>query len=227
MAGPAPSTSAVTIEGKKRKRKRSNKSGPSDETPSTATAVPSTRKASPPPVDEEDVEPYIDEEQDLPAPKAKKEKLPKVVFASEASTLPPVDPLAILTSNPSATPAPLTSFDTLDLSDGTKKAIEGMGFTHMTEVQARTIPPLLAGRDVLGAARTGSGKTLAFLIPAMEMLNKLKFKPRNGTFVGLDFDNSIICGFLGTELTFLLSLCTCFLFAPSLFMMYIYPLPFL
>ena len=40
-----------------------------------------------------------------------------------------------------------------------------MGFDRMTEVQARCIPPLLTGRDVLGAARTGSGKTLAFLIP--------------------------------------------------------------
>ncbi|ORX68235.1 ATP-dependent rna helicase [Linderina pennispora] len=56
-----------------------------------------------------------------------------------------------------------------------------MGFTNMTEVQARTIPPLLAGRDVLGAAKTGSGKTLSFLIPAVELLLKLKFKPRNGT----------------------------------------------
>ncbi|KAJ1836874.1 ATP-dependent RNA helicase, partial [Coemansia sp. RSA 486] len=51
----------------------------------------------------------------------------------------------------------------------------------MTEVQARTIPPLLAGRDVLGAAKTGSGKTLSFLIPAIELLSRLKFKPRNGT----------------------------------------------
>ncbi|KAG0001243.1 ATP-dependent RNA helicase [Modicella reniformis] len=53
----------------------------------------------------------------------------------------------------------------------------------MTEVQARTIPPLLAGRDVLGAAKTGSGKTIAFLVPAVELLYKLKFKPRNGTGV--------------------------------------------
>jgi superfamily II DNA/RNA helicase len=39
--------------------------------------------------------------------------------------------------------------------------------------------PVLAapGKDVLGAAKTGSGKTLAFLIPAVEMLYKLKFKP--------------------------------------------------
>ncbi len=35
-----------------------------------------------------------------------------------------------------------------------------MGYTHLTEVQARTIPQLLLGRDVLGAAKTGSGKTL-------------------------------------------------------------------
>ncbi|RKO92981.1 P-loop containing nucleoside triphosphate hydrolase protein [Blyttiomyces helicus] len=53
----------------------------------------------------------------------------------------------------------------------------------MTEVQARSIPPAMTGRDILGAAKTGSGKTLAFLIPAIEMLTKLKFKPRNGTGV--------------------------------------------
>ncbi|KXN72909.1 DEAD-domain-containing protein [Conidiobolus coronatus NRRL 28638] len=51
----------------------------------------------------------------------------------------------------------------------------------MTEVQARTIPASLSGRDVLGAAKTGSGKTVAFLLPAIELLYKLKFKPRNGT----------------------------------------------
>jgi ATP-dependent RNA helicase DDX18/HAS1 len=35
-------------------------------------------------------------------------------------------------------------------------------------------------RDLMGAAKTGSGKTLAFLIPAVELLYKLKFMPRNG-----------------------------------------------
>ncbi|CAM9020524.1 unnamed protein product [Wickerhamomyces anomalus] len=74
-------------------------------------------------------------------------------------------------------------FTDLNLSAPTLKAIGEMGFTTMTPVQARTIPPLLAGRDVLGAAKTGSGKTLAFLIPAIEMLYSLKFKPRNGTGV--------------------------------------------
>ncbi|KAG8961149.1 ATP-dependent RNA helicase [Tulasnella sp. 419] len=72
-------------------------------------------------------------------------------------------------------------FSVLDLSEQTKKAIEEMGFKTMTPVQARAIPPLLAGNDVLGAARTGSGKTLAFLIPSVELLCRWKFMPRNGT----------------------------------------------
>ncbi|KAK8201638.1 ATP-dependent RNA helicase HAS1 [Phyllosticta capitalensis] len=72
------------------------------------------------------------------------------------------------------------SFAELQLNPKTNKAIEQMGFTNMTEIQRRAIPPLLAGKDVLGAAKTGSGKTLAFLIPVVEMLSALRFKPRNG-----------------------------------------------
>jgi len=73
-----------------------------------------------------------------------------------------------------------TRFTSLGLSEQTLKGLADMGFTDMTAVQARTIPALLAGRDVLGAARTGSGKTLAFLIPSIELLCRMKFKPRNG-----------------------------------------------
>lgn len=72
-------------------------------------------------------------------------------------------------------------FSELALNPKTIRAIEVMKFENMTEIQRRAIPPLLAGRDVLGAAKTGSGKTIAFLIPAIEMLSSLKFKPRNGT----------------------------------------------
>ncbi|RDW62793.1 putative ATP-dependent RNA helicase HAS1 [Coleophoma crateriformis] len=75
------------------------------------------------------------------------------------------------------------TFEELGLTEKTMKALAEMKFTNMTEIQRRTIPPLLAGRDVLGAAKTGSGKTLAFLIPAIEMLTSLRFKPRNGTGV--------------------------------------------
>lgn len=75
-------------------------------------------------------------------------------------------------------------FTSLPLSEQTMRAVTSqMGFDKMTQVQARTIPALLAGKDVLGAAQTGSGKTLAFLIPCVELLRGAHFMPRNGTGV--------------------------------------------
>jgi len=56
-----------------------------------------------------------------------------------------------------------------------------MNLVQMTEIQEKTIPPLLEGRDLLASAKTGSGKTLAFLIPVVELMYKLRFMPRNGT----------------------------------------------
>ncbi|KAK5127246.1 ATP-dependent RNA helicase [Meristemomyces frigidus] len=91
-------------------------------------------------------------------------------------------PSALGVSLPTTTAEP-QKFSELNLSERTMKAIKDMPFESMTEIQRRGIPPLLAGRDVLGAAKTGSGKTLAFLIPAVEMLHSLRFKPRNGTGV--------------------------------------------
>ncbi|CAI0400671.1 unnamed protein product [Linum tenue] len=75
------------------------------------------------------------------------------------------------------------SFESLGLSEPTRKAIQEMGFQYLTQIQSRAVPPLLIGKDVLGAARTGSGKTLAFLIPAVELLYNVRFAPRNGTGV--------------------------------------------
>ncbi|TYG76660.1 hypothetical protein ES288_D03G131200v1 [Gossypium darwinii] len=75
------------------------------------------------------------------------------------------------------------SFESLGLSEPTFKAIKEMGFQYMTQIQARAIPPLMIGKDVLGAARTGSGKTLAFLVPAVELLYNVRFTSRNGTGV--------------------------------------------
>lgn len=101
------------------------------------------------------------------------------VAAAESSAVAKAKPSS---SSSSSTPAAERQpFSALDLSEPTRKAIDAMGFRTMTEVQARCIPPLMAGKDVLGAAQTGSGKTLSFLIPAIEMLHRLKFKPRNGT----------------------------------------------
>ena len=53
----------------------------------------------------------------------------------------------------------------------------------MLQIQARAIPRLLEGRDVLRTARTGSGKTLSFLILTVELLYYAQFSHCNGTTV--------------------------------------------
>ena len=50
------------------------------------------------------------------------------------------------------------------------EAPDGFGFSHMTPVQASTIPLFMTNKDVLVEATTGSGKTLAFAVPIMEIL---------------------------------------------------------
>ncbi|KAH7648916.1 DEAD DEAH box ATP-dependent RNA helicase [Cryptosporidium bovis] len=74
-------------------------------------------------------------------------------------------------------------FESANICDQLKKSLKEMGMETMTEIQARSIPKILCGKDVLGAAKTGSGKTLAFLIPAANLLYKVEFLPRNGTGV--------------------------------------------
>ena len=73
------------------------------------------------------------------------------------------------------------TFSSLPLSDKTKNALEELSFTRMTQIQSMSIPSLLVGKDLIGAAKTGSGKTLAFLIPVIELLHKSQFSTRNGT----------------------------------------------
>ena len=50
----------------------------------------------------------------------------------------------------------------------------------MTDVQAKSLPVSLKGKDILGAARTGSGKTLCFLIPVLEILYRKSWGPQDG-----------------------------------------------
>src|ERR1700721_2015814 len=60
------------------------------------------------------------------------------------------------------------NFDELNLSGPILEAIQKAGYSTATPIQARAIPLLLAGRDVLGQAQTGTGKTAAFAVPMLQ-----------------------------------------------------------
>ncbi|PBK63261.1 DEAD-domain-containing protein [Armillaria solidipes] len=77
-------------------------------------------------------------------------------------------------------PEDLKAFTDLPISDYTKRGLKKAFFVNMTDIQAKSIPVSLKGKDVLGAARTGSGKTLAFLIPVLEILYRRKWGPSDG-----------------------------------------------
>ncbi|MDZ7669371.1 MAG: DEAD/DEAH box helicase [Gammaproteobacteria bacterium] len=62
------------------------------------------------------------------------------------------------------------SFRTLGLAPALLQALEAMGYRTPTPIQARSIPPLLAGKDLLGIAQTGTGKTAAFALPLLHAL---------------------------------------------------------
>lgn len=62
-------------------------------------------------------------------------------------------------------------FESLPLSQELQNALTDMGFTELLPIQARTIPVLLDGADVIGQAQTGTGKTAAFAIPLIEKIN--------------------------------------------------------
>ena len=65
------------------------------------------------------------------------------------------------------------TFEDFGLSAEVRKAILSMGFEEPTPIQKKTIPVLMAGKDVIGQAQTGTGKTAAFGIPIVEKIDRL------------------------------------------------------
>lgn len=63
-------------------------------------------------------------------------------------------------------------FNELNLSEEMLKAVEAVGYETPSEIQEKTIPLLLDGRDVIGRSNTGTGKTAAFAIPAIERISR-------------------------------------------------------
>jgi ATP-dependent RNA helicase DeaD len=70
----------------------------------------------------------------------------------------------------------ITAFNQLALRPELFKALEDVGYETPSPIQARTIPLLLEGRDVVGQAQTGTGKTAAFALP---ILSKLDLKQKD------------------------------------------------
>lgn len=64
----------------------------------------------------------------------------------------------------------MNTFSELSLSPALQANLATHGFVEPTPVQAKAIPPALAGHDVVATAQTGTGKTLAFVLPLLESL---------------------------------------------------------
>jgi len=69
-------------------------------------------------------------------------------------------------------------FDEYRIYDGIKTSISKLGYKKPTDIQYKSIPPILKGEDVLAIAQTGTGKTAAFAIPVLHILQDRKIKGR-------------------------------------------------
>ncbi|MGJ8677326.1 MAG: DEAD/DEAH box helicase [Akkermansiaceae bacterium] len=76
------------------------------------------------------------------------------------------------------------SFQSLGLNSRILQAIDDAGYTKATPIQAKTIPAIMAGKDIIGLAQTGTGKTAAFTLPLLSQISeKTHDKATRGTRV--------------------------------------------
>ena len=79
---------------------------------------------------------------------------------------------------PMTEPTPAVSFDSLGLCEPVLAAVRAVGYESPSPIQQAAIPPLLAGRDVLGQAQTGTGKTAAFALPLLCRIDVKRAEPQ-------------------------------------------------
>ncbi len=65
----------------------------------------------------------------------------------------------------------MKTFENLELADSLLRAVRAEGYHTATPIQLQAIPPVLAGRDLMGCAQTGTGKTAAFALPTLHRLS--------------------------------------------------------
>ncbi|MDR5835367.1 ATP-dependent RNA helicase DbpA [Caballeronia sp. LZ034LL] len=68
-----------------------------------------------------------------------------------------------------------TSFSSLPLTPAMQANLQQLGYQSMTPIQAASLPPALAGHDLIAQAKTGSGKTAAFTLPLLAKLDPKQF----------------------------------------------------
>jgi len=73
---------------------------------------------------------------------------------------------------------PLIGFDEMNLSPPVFAAVQDVGYTTPTPIQALTIPHLIQGKDMIGQARTGTGKTAAFALPLLSRIDLDNRRPQ-------------------------------------------------
>ncbi|MGH8085437.1 MAG: DEAD/DEAH box helicase [Lysobacter sp.] len=81
-------------------------------------------------------------------------------------------------ASPQSPDAPSIKFTDLALPEPLLRALTDVGYESPSPIQAATIPPLLAGRDMIGQAQTGTGKTAAFALPILAQINPNARKPQ-------------------------------------------------
>ncbi|MFF0815488.1 DEAD/DEAH box helicase [Rhodococcus sp. NPDC003318] len=71
-----------------------------------------------------------------------------------------------------------TTFADLGIDDRVLRALHDVGYESPSPIQAATIPPLMAGSDVVGLAQTGTGKTAAFAVPILSRIDTEQKRPQ-------------------------------------------------
>lgn len=158
--------------------------------PATSNAMSSAKKSEKKGKKEKREDPVEESEEviesEMEEPTKKKVKKSKAAASVASEETPEGHTNEVSSSSAAHSEEPNGIFSTekfidLPISDTLKEALAKMKFDKMTQIQAKSIPECLAGSDLVGAAKTGSGKTLAFLVPIIELLNKVQFTRKQGT----------------------------------------------
>ncbi|AQG80101.1 DEAD/DEAH box helicase [Spirosoma montaniterrae] len=140
------------------------------ETPKKKAAKPRTKKTEDTPAIDEMPMAEIVENEPVQAEQVQEELVQTEPVQAEVSPVLIAQPVASATA-PAKTEPAVPLFSDLAISDEILQAVTDMGFVSPSPIQAEAIPPILAGRDVIGQAQTGTGKTAAFGIPALDLID--------------------------------------------------------